>query len=152
MWTTNTTPGLECIWPINGHLLVIASSVLLHTILFEADDNLITEARCMLEHNFMMLQQMQKYWPCLEFSTSRLNAFHRACQHSMFESFDMDDWMLHFLQEYALPVSERFDWGDNGFSATPKAWSQPQVSDLHRELMAGNLTTGALSDLLHRLS
>ncbi|KIV77631.1 hypothetical protein PV11_09419 [Exophiala sideris] len=152
MWITNTTPGLECLWPINGHLLVIASSVHLHTILFEEDASLLTAARCMLEHNFMMLQQMQKYWPCLEFSTSRLNAFHRACQDSMLESFDMDDWMLNFLQEYAMPVSDRFGGFGTEFGGTPESWSPTQFSELHRELMTAVPTRGGLGDLLNRVS
>lgn len=152
MWTTNTTPSLECLWPINGHLLVIASSVHLHTILFEADESLLAGARRMLEHNFMMLQQMQKYWPCLYFSTSRLSAFHRACEDSMHESFDMDDWMLHFLQEYALPVSDRFERFGRDFSSTPEAWLHAQASELHRELITGISARGELGDLLNRVS
>ncbi|KAI1623432.1 hypothetical protein EDD37DRAFT_658046 [Exophiala viscosa] len=108
MWKTNTTAGLECLWAINGHLLVIASSTHLHTLLFEGNEASRREAKELLEQNFKMLLQLQRYWPCLYLSMSRLKAFHRACEESMDQSFDMDQWMLHFLQQYASPAGDRF--------------------------------------------
>ena len=141
MWKTNTTAGLECLWPINGHLLVIASSVHLHTLLFNVDEICLAEARRMLEQNFEMLLQMQKYWPSHHLSMSRLKAFHRACQESIGESFEMNQWMINFLQQYALPTSDRFQLLGEGLEglvpSTPEAWLRAQHPDLNIELLSG---------------
>jgi len=131
LWTSNSTSGLEYYLAINGHCLVIASSVHLHTLLFEIDENRISVAKSMLGQNFEMLLQLQKYWPSLEFTISRLRAFHCACQASMHATFDMDRWMLHFLQEWASPVSDGFSEAE-GFPsfATPESACFDYASDL----------------------
>ncbi|KAL1861109.1 hypothetical protein Plec18167_002811 [Paecilomyces lecythidis] len=111
MWNTNSTPGMECLWsPVNGHLLVVASSIHLHTLLFSNNDAEMTKARRLLEQNFIMLLHFQKYWPFLEFSMSRLRAFHRACQINTTEkNFDMDRWMTQFLNRYGSRVQDRYN-------------------------------------------
>ncbi|KAL5046700.1 hypothetical protein BDW71DRAFT_197353 [Aspergillus fruticulosus] len=110
MWDTNSRPGMECLWsPVNGHLLVVASSVLLYTLLFDTDDESIFRAKRLLEQNFIMLLQFRKHWSLVELSMTRLKAFHRACQmNSTQDNFDMDRWMIYFLNRYDASVSERF--------------------------------------------
>lgn len=108
MWRTNTTKGMECLWsPLNGHLLVVASSVHLFTLLFEQDP--ATErVKGLLERNFVMLLQFQKYWPTLEASVSRLQAFHQSCHSGDQEwCFRMDAWMNKFLADYDTLIDER---------------------------------------------
>ncbi|KAJ5318345.1 hypothetical protein N7476_004765 [Penicillium atrosanguineum] len=80
MWIANTTPGLECLWGINGHLLVVASAIHLHTLLFSPVEDQVKAAKVMLEHNFELLIQMEKLWPSLKWSMSRLRAFQLACR------------------------------------------------------------------------
>ncbi|KAJ9367401.1 transcriptional regulator family: Fungal Specific TF [Paecilomyces variotii] len=110
MWDTNSTPGMECLWsPVNGHLLVVSSSIHLHTLLFSNDDTEITKARMLLEQNFIILLHLQKYWPFIEFSMSRLRAFHQVCQMNATEkNFDMDRWMIKFLNRYGSRVQDRY--------------------------------------------
>jgi alpha-L-rhamnosidase len=107
LWIANSTPGCECLWMLTGHLLVISSSIHLHTLLFETSESLIANAKLMLERNFEMLIRLRNYWPCLDMSMSRLRAFHNACRASMNTSFDMDQWMLQFLQRYSTPIDDK---------------------------------------------
>jgi alpha-L-rhamnosidase len=107
LWLANSTSGCECLWAVTGHLLVISSSIHLHTLLFAEDEVQIDNAKTMLKQNFEMMLHLSKYWPSLDLSMSRLRAFHRACRESMHTSFAMDHWMLLFLQRYMKPVSER---------------------------------------------
>ncbi|KAL4874353.1 cutinase-domain-containing protein [Aspergillus karnatakaensis] len=130
MWDTNSRPGMECIWsPVNGHLLVVASSVLLYTLMFDMDNDSITRAKKLLEQNFIMLLQFRKYWSLVELSMARLRAFHRACQmNSTQDNFDMDRWMIYFLNRYDAHVSERYS--DGVYDASPDpATTGPALSD-----------------------
>ena len=107
LWDANSTPGLECLWVVNGHLLAISSSIHLHTLLFSNKDAEIDGAKNMLRQNFQMMMNMRRYWPSLDLSMSRLRTFHRECQNNMNTSFAMDRWMLNFLQRYTMPVTDK---------------------------------------------
>jgi alpha-L-rhamnosidase len=136
MWDTNSRPGMECLWsPVNGHLLVVASSVLLYTLLFDMDGNTIARAKKLLEQNFIMLLQFRKYWPLVELSMARLRAFHRACHmNSTQENFDMDRWMIYFLNRYDAHVSERYSDGVYGSAADNVGGDTAAVDNLWVEI------------------
>ncbi|KAL4798493.1 bacterial alpha-L-rhamnosidase-domain-containing protein [Aspergillus venezuelensis] len=146
MWDTNSRPGNECLWsPVNGHLVVVASSVLIYALLFDSDDESISRAKKLLEQNFIMLLQFRKYWSLVELSMARLRAFHRACQmNATQESFDMDRWMIYFLNRYDVHVSERYSDGVYG-SITNDLNSATPDSDLWLELSNKISTTSAPS-------
>jgi hypothetical protein len=61
----------------------------------------------MLKKNFEMMLKMRRYLPSLEISMSRLRTFHQQCQNNMDTSFEMDQWMLQFLQRYIKPVTDK---------------------------------------------
>lgn len=105
----------EVLYPLVGHILVIASTVHLYMLLFSSDDAEIVVAKTRLEKNFQIITALQAYWPSLEASFSRLAAFHKACLRSKDSSFRLDQWMLRFLVEFARPVGER-DYGTDGGS------------------------------------
>jgi alpha-L-rhamnosidase len=136
MWDTNSTPGMECLWsPVNGHLLVVASSIHLHTLLFSGDGIEIASARKLLEQNFIMLLHFRKFWPLLEFSMSRLRAFHRACQMNAAEkNFDMDRWMITFLNRYGSRVPERWSEFGNELDESGPILGSPATAELWKEL------------------
>lgn len=116
-WAANSQKGTECFWsPVNGHLLVVASSIHLHTLLFDIDEGRTATAKRLLEQNFSMLLQLQEYWPSLEHSMMRLRAFHRTCLLNVKpgETFTMDDWTAQFLNRYHMPVEDR------GCTTTPE--------------------------------
>ncbi|KAL3452719.1 hypothetical protein BJX65DRAFT_264740 [Aspergillus insuetus] len=149
MWNLHSSqdPALgtetQCLWsPLNGHLLVVASSVHLHSMLFDTHLVAIENSRLMLEHNFIMLLQLQKYWPSLQLSLSRLRAFHRACLMEQSErQFDMDSWMISFLNRYMSSIPDRHEElmsgnadNVNGFCASRPIVGSPAAGELWREL------------------
>ncbi|SPO06043.1 uncharacterized protein DNG_08732 [Cephalotrichum gorgonifer] len=109
MWTLHSDPKKQCLWsPINGHLLVIASTIHLHTLLLDTRETEVDCARALLEQNFVVLHHIQKYFPYAESSFSRLRAFHKACERSSAaRTFDMDRWMVKFLNRYDLAIEDR---------------------------------------------
>ena len=58
-----------------GHVLVIASTVQLHILLFGTDEIQIRAARSRLERNFEILSKLQSYWPTLDVCFSRFREF-----------------------------------------------------------------------------
>jgi hypothetical protein len=100
--------GCECLYIMVGHMLVVASTVHIHTLIFSPQEDKIAQARCLLERNFEILMRLQHYWPNLELSLSRLRSFHKACMTSADASFRMDQWMLRFLLEHGNVVDEKF--------------------------------------------
>ncbi|KAK2602028.1 hypothetical protein QQS21_004455 [Conoideocrella luteorostrata] len=109
-----STPGCDVKYSMVGHITVVASSVHIHTLLFETDEKEIRQARGQLERNFDHLVTLRKYWSTLEVCFSRLKTFHELCRRSMHTSYRMDRWMLRFLTEFARPIDaeERQD-GEN---------------------------------------
>ncbi|KAF5639660.1 alpha-glucosidase (maltase) [Fusarium sp. NRRL 52700] len=104
----NSTPGCECRWLMVGHLLAVSSSIHLHTLLFDDDEIQIRNVKKMLRLNFEMMMELRQFWPGIDLAISRLQVFHRTCQQSMDTAFDMDYWMLHFLQRFAKPIGDRY--------------------------------------------
>lgn len=109
------TPGCDVLYNMVGHVLVIASTVQIHTLLFSDDSTEIAAARSRLERNYTILLRLRELWPSLDCCMMRLQVFHRACIVSMETTFKLDDWMLRFLSEFAKPVNDR-DSGSNGWT------------------------------------
>lgn len=109
MWLLNSSPDLDCLWtPVNGHLLVIASTVHLHTMLLGDSRLEINMAKELLEQNFLILQKLERHWPVVNVAFSRLHAFHHACQtDDASKAFNMDHWMGTFLNQFDIPVDNR---------------------------------------------
>ncbi|THW97101.1 hypothetical protein D6D17_07037 [Aureobasidium pullulans] len=123
------TPGCDVLYNMVGHILVIASTVQIHTLLFADDSNEIAAARSRLERNYTILLRLRQLWPSLDFCMMRLKVFHRACTVSMETSFRLDDWMLRFLSEFAKPVDDRngghSSWAVGDISITPSSDFDP---------------------------
>lgn len=103
----NTTPGCDAKFNMLGHIIVITSSIFIHTLLFETDEAEIANARATLERHFNTLVALRAYWPALEVCFARLKTFHELCRKSMNTSYRMDRWMLRFLTEFARPIDEK---------------------------------------------
>ncbi|KAE8328082.1 hypothetical protein BDV39DRAFT_174900 [Aspergillus sergii] len=114
MWDMNSIPGRECLWsPVNGHLLVVSSSILLYILLSDTDDQIVSGTRQLLEQNFTMLLELRKYWSQVELSMIRSKVFHQACQISgTSENFKMDSWLIQFLNRYDVQVPNRYEEPD----------------------------------------
>lgn len=101
------TPGSEVYYSMVGHVLVVASSVQIYTVMFSADEVEIDAAKRRLERNYQILTDLLCFWPTLESSMVRLREFHSACLKLNRSTFRMDQWMRRFLFEFAVPVQER---------------------------------------------
>ncbi|KAF9772400.1 hypothetical protein IL306_009896 [Fusarium sp. DS 682] len=55
----------EVIYPTVGHMAVVSSSVLLHTLLFSVDED-VQPARDALKSNFEAILELRRYWPNTE--------------------------------------------------------------------------------------
>ncbi|KAL2433722.1 hypothetical protein ABEF94_009844 [Exophiala dermatitidis] len=107
LYTCQQLPSAECFYIMVGHMLVVTSTVYIHTLVFSEREDEIAVARTRLERNFQTLMHLQSYWVKLDVSLSRLRAFHNACKVSAEHSFAMDKWMLCFLHEHGLSLPER---------------------------------------------
>ncbi|KAL1905435.1 hypothetical protein Sste5344_008794 [Sporothrix stenoceras] len=90
-----------------GHMLVVASTVQIYTLLFSADEAAIAAARDRLERNFEIITTLRRYWPCVDASLGRLRAFQNACLRCKEQSFRLDRWMLRFVLDYGQAIQER---------------------------------------------
>ncbi|KXH40590.1 ZnF3 [Colletotrichum nymphaeae SA-01] len=107
VYRAQTTAGSDVRYTMTAHVLVIASTVQIHTLLFSGDEADIGVARRRLERNFELLMQLRCYWPTTDRAISRLRAFHQTARTSIDTSFVLDRWMLRFLVEFAEPMEEK---------------------------------------------
>lgn len=95
------------LYPGVGHFAVISSSVLLHTVLFEKEDETIA-AKGHLVSNFRALKELRKHWPSLELIVRRLTVFQAAClRHADSQIYKFDKWMVKFLFEYRQLIDDK---------------------------------------------
>ncbi|TEA16703.1 hypothetical protein C8034_v011875 [Colletotrichum sidae] len=107
VYRAQTTANADVRYTMAAHVLVIASTVQIHTLLFSGDEADISLARRRLERNFEQLLQLRCYWPTVDRAISRLRAFHETARTSIDTSFVLDRWMLRFLVEFAEPMEEK---------------------------------------------
>lgn len=101
------TPGSDVRYHMVAHVLVIASTVQIHTLLFSEDEVQIADAKRRLEKNFEILLILRPYWPALDRIMGRLRAFHETCRVNMSSSFVLDRWMLQFLVAFGGTMDEK---------------------------------------------
>ncbi|KAE9571158.1 hypothetical protein CGMCC3_g12718 [Colletotrichum fructicola] len=107
VYRAQTTAGADVRYTMTAHVLVIASTVQIHTLLFSGNEADISVARQRLERNFELILQLRCYWPTTDHAISRLRAFHETARTSIDTSFVLDRWMLRFLVEFAEPMEEK---------------------------------------------
>lgn len=95
------TPGSDVLYPTVAHILVIASTVQIHTLLFSGDGAQIRLSKTRLERNFEIVLRLRPYWSSVDSAMSRLRAFHQTCLRSKDTSFVLDRWLLRFLVQFA---------------------------------------------------
>jgi hypothetical protein len=101
VYASYSTPGSEVLYSAVSHVLVIASTVQIHTLLFSGDEHEIRISKSRLERNFEILLRLRTYWPSVDSAMSRLRAFHQTCLRSKETSFILDQWLLRFLVQFA---------------------------------------------------
>ncbi|VUC33639.1 unnamed protein product [Clonostachys rosea] len=119
----------EAIYPTVGHMAVVSSSVLLHTLLFSTEED-VQPARDALKSNFEAILELRRYWPNTESMIHRLVTFQNYCLLSNdYRTHKLDGWMLRFLIQYSLPLGDKevapvisgMDLDINSFSARTQA-------------------------------
>jgi hypothetical protein len=101
VYRSHSTAGSEVLYSAVSHILVIASTVQIHTLLFSGDESEIRISKSRLERNFEILLKLRTYWPSVDGAMSRLRAFHQTCLQSKETSFVLDRWLLRFLVQFA---------------------------------------------------
>lgn len=137
---TMVLSGCEALYVVVGHLTIVSSSVLLHTLLF-GNEIQLPQARHHLQINFKKLLELSRFWPVVEKEKDKLFLFQDACLQSL-QAHRMDAWMVKFLLNYALPLENRLP--DGAESSTVPAWH----STLSERTME---TTKALSTLRQQI-
>lgn len=100
-------PETQLLSSLVGHMLVIASTVQLHTLLFSPDDGEIAAAKLRLEQNFEVLVHLNSYWPNVSTAMARFKAFHTACLRGRDSSFQLGRWMLQFMLQFSRPLEDK---------------------------------------------
>ncbi|KAH7142311.1 hypothetical protein DER46DRAFT_640308 [Fusarium sp. MPI-SDFR-AT-0072] len=111
-------PETVVMYPLAGHILCLASTVQIHKLLFDVDDNEILSAKMRLERNFQIISSMNNYWPVNHMSISRLQLFHNTCLRSSDDSFPLDAWMLRFLLGFTQDIEDRDVTWSQGYEST----------------------------------
>lgn len=115
VYSSETVPNCDVKYNMVGHVLVIASTIQIHSLLFESNDTNLALAKARLEKNFCILTELCALWATMDVCMDRLMAFHKACRESAGTSFCMDQWMVRFLVEFASPVTDKSSHsGDRG--------------------------------------
>jgi hypothetical protein len=131
---------------IVGHMTVVSSSVLLHTLLFGSEDQL-PSAKRQLESNFNILIRLKAWWPSVAQMTDRLFLFQRVCLRTVDNhTHKIDHWMVKFLLEHAILLEDKSD-ASRLESTSPQDFAASEAPELHRLSERGRFTKNALSGL-----
>ena len=134
----------EVMYTIVGHMAVVSSSVLIHTLLF-GDEVQLPGARHQLESNFEILMRLKSWWPSVGQMTERLFLFQRACLRNVdAHTHKIDRWMVKFLLEHAILLSDKSPDGHSE-STSPQDFSE--APEMQRLSERGKFTKNALSGL-----
>jgi hypothetical protein len=127
IYRSQATNGADLRYTMISHVLVIASTVQIHTLFFGTAEDDIKIARKRLERNFEFLLQLRPFWPTLDRAMSRLRAFHDTARTSIDTSFVLDRWLLQFLVEFAQPMQGK-DKIQRKASEIETLWTLPHIT------------------------
>lgn len=130
--------AVEALHNVVGHMTVVSSSVLLHTLLL-GDDEELPMARQRLESNFEFLVRLKEIWPSVDVMMKRLITFQNEClRTAQLGTHRFDKWMLKFLLQHALSLDEH----DGSHISTVSFVRPTSVEDerlLQRSRVTGNI-------------
>ncbi|KAH7349397.1 hypothetical protein B0T11DRAFT_130561 [Plectosphaerella cucumerina] len=97
----------DAVYPTVGHMAVVSSAVLLHTLLF-GDEEDLAAARDAMNANFEAIVELSQFWPNTASMIHRIVTFQNFCLLSTdYKTHQLDGWMIRFLIEYSLPLEEK---------------------------------------------
>jgi hypothetical protein len=102
---SNKLPDCRLLYSVVAHILVISSSVHLHTLLF-GDSNAAKLAKDDLDTNFEHIMALRRLWPAVDVSAARLRLFEAACLSCSQNTWRMDRWLVKFLLHHTTYMDE----------------------------------------------
>lgn len=135
------TRGCDLVYFLTGHILVVSSSIHLHTLLTGENKMDADMARERLVSNFEILMQLKMYWPVIDSSVTRLRAFQNSCHMSLSDSFILDNWMLKFLMGHTANLD---------YSSRPVPQYQPTPTTPAHEELLGSAALKAMDTTLSK--
>ena len=93
---SNRVQNCRLLYSVVAHILVISSSVHLHTLMY-GDANAVQKAKEDLDTNFQHIMTLRSFWPAVDVSAARLRVFESACLTSNQNTWRMDRWLVKFL-------------------------------------------------------
>jgi hypothetical protein len=102
---SNRVPNCKLLYSVVAHILVISSSVHLHTLLY-GDGNAAKLAKDDLDTNFEHIMTLRRLWPAVDVSAARLRLFEAACLTSNQNTWRMDRWLVKFLLHHTTNMDE----------------------------------------------
>lgn len=98
--TSHQNPGCEAVYNIVGHMTVVSSPVLIHTLPF-GDEAQVPPAKARLQSKFRVLTKLKDWWPSVTTMTSKLFRLRQAYLYSVEKrTRKLDHWMIRFLLEH----------------------------------------------------
>lgn len=68
------TRRIACSYPTIGHMTLVSSAVLIHTLLY-GPEYMLESVRALLVSNFAAITELKEQWPCLQRTVSRSRCF-----------------------------------------------------------------------------
>ncbi|GAB5592364.1 hypothetical protein Unana1_07264 [Umbelopsis nana] len=102
---SNKVPNCKLLYSVVAHILVISSSVHLHTLLY-GDSKAAKQAKDDLDTNFEHIMTLRGLWPAVDVSAARLRLFEAACLTSNQNTWRMDRWLVKFLLHHTTYMDE----------------------------------------------
>lgn len=102
---SNKIPNCKLLYSVVAHILVISSSVHLHTLLY-GESKAAKQAKDDLDTNFEHIMTLRRLWPAVDVSAARLRLFEAACLTSNQNTWRMDRWLVKFLLHHTTYMDE----------------------------------------------
>jgi hypothetical protein len=102
---SNKLPDCKLLYSVVSHILVISSSVHLHTLLY-GNGKASRMAKEDLDTNFEHIMTLRRLWPAVDVSAARLRLFESACLTSNQNIWRMDRWLVKFLLHHTTYMDE----------------------------------------------
>ena len=77
---THSVPDCDVRYTMVGHIMVISSTVQIHTLVLSDNEVQISAARRRLERNFEIMNELRTYWPTLDIALTRSRASIRGAE------------------------------------------------------------------------
>ncbi|KAI8137861.1 hypothetical protein BJV82DRAFT_524527 [Fennellomyces sp. T-0311] len=151
---SNRVHNCQLLYSVVAHILVISSSVHLHTLMY-GNSKAVERAKENLDTNFEHIMALRRLWPAVDVSAARLRVFESACLVSNQNTWRMDRWLVKFLLFHTKDMNnDQRDVPDDILSSSALVPNQPGEDSNYRMvehalswLLSADPATGYPQDL-----